>query len=197
MGIAIAGVTFIILLIKMSTEPDEKGKYVKLIKHLLIATILITLGLSIVNIPKFYFGSTAEIVDNQKTELTIGDAVDKDCQNRETVNVEGKVYVVTDTSMKLVANEEEGKFTKVLHSSSTTVSDSEKYTIANCSVLKPFSECQGTFKGFFAAADYYRDSDGLIFPADYTYNQYIEFKNMQGLKERLDNNLITNVKGND
>ena len=100
----------------MSTEPDEKGKYVKLIKHLLIATILITLGLSIVNIPKFYFGSTAEIVDNQKVELTIGDAVDKDCQNRETVNVDGKVYVVTDTSMKLVANEEEGRFTKVLHS---------------------------------------------------------------------------------
>ena len=146
---------------------------------------------------KFYFGSTAEIVDKQKTELTIGDAVDKDCQNRETVNVDGKVYVVTDTSMKLSANEGDAKFTKVLHSSSTTVSYSEKYTIANCSVLKPFSECQGTFKGFFAAADYYRDGDGLIFPADYTYNQYIEFKNMQGLKERLDNNLITNMKGND
>ena len=179
----------------MSTEPDEKEKYVKLIKHLLIATILITLGLSIVNIPRFYFGSTAEIVDNQKTELTIGDAVDKDCQNRETVNIDGKIYVVTDTSMKLSANEGEGTFTKILHSSSTMVYDIEKYTIANCSVLKPFSECQGTFKGFFAAADYFRDSDGLIFPADYTYNQYIEFKNMQGLKERLDNNLITNMKG--
>ena len=179
----------------MSTEPDEKGKYIKLIKHLLIATILITLGLSIVNIPKFYFGSTAEIVDDQKTKLTIGDAVDKDCQNRETVNVDGKVYVVTDTSMKLSANEENGKFTEILHSSSTTVSDSEKYTIANCSVLKPFSECQGTFKGFFAAPDYFRDGDGLIFPADYTYKQYIDFKNMNSLKERLDNNFIINMKG--
>ena len=170
------------MLIKMSTEPDEKGKYVKLIKHLLIATILITLGLSIVNIPKFYFGSTAEIVDNQRTELTIGDAVDKDCQNRETVNVDGKVYVVTDKSMKLEANKGDAKFTKVIHSSSTTVSDSEKYTIANCSVLKPFSECQGTFKGFFAAADYFRDEDGLIFPADYTYNQYVEYKELNNAK---------------
>lgn len=185
------------MLIKISTDPDEKGKYVKLIKHLLIATILITLGLSIVNIPQFYFGSTVEIVDNQMSELTIGDAVDKDCQNRETVNIDGKVYVVTDTSMKLEASDGDERFTKVLHSSSTTVSDSEKYAIANCSVLKPFSECQGTFKGFFAAADYFRDSDGLIFPADYTYNQYIEFKNMQGLKERIDNKLITNMKGND
>lgn len=166
----------------MSTEPDEKGKYVKLIKHLLIATILITLGLSIVNIPKFYFGSTAEIVDNQTAELTIGDAVDKDCQNRETVNVEGKVYVVTDTSMKLSANEENSRFTEVLHSSSTTVSDSEKYTIANCSVLKLFSECQGTFKGFFAEAKYFRDSDGLIFPADYTYKQYVEYKELNNAK---------------
>lgn len=197
MGIAIAGVTFIILLIKMSTEPDEKGKYVKLIKHLLIATILITLGLSIVNIPKTYFGSTAEIVDNQKTELTIGDAVDKDCQNRETVNIEGKIYVVTDTGMMLQANDGDLKFTQYIRTSMTTVPDYEEYAIANCCILKPFSECQGTFKGFFAAADYFRDEDGLIFPADYTYNQYIEFKNMQGLKERLDNNLITNVKGND
>lgn len=43
-GIGIAGVTFIILLIKMSIEPDEKSKYIKLTKHLLIATILITIS---------------------------------------------------------------------------------------------------------------------------------------------------------
>ncbi len=162
----------------MSIEPDEKGRYIKLIKHLLIATILITLGMSIVNIPKFYFGSAVEIVDDQTSKLTIGDAVDKDCQNRETVNVEGKIYVVTDTSMKLSANDEEEKFTKIMHSSSTTVEVGERYTIANCSVLKSFSECQGTFKGFFAEAKYYRDGDGLIFPADYTYRQYIEYKEL-------------------
>ena len=168
----------IVLLIKISIEPDEKGKHIRLIKHLLIATILITLGLSIVNIPQLYFGSTVEIVDNETSNLTIADAIDKDCQNRETVNVDGKVYVVTDTSMELSASKEDKIFSKVSHSSATTVGYGEKYTIVNCSVLKLFSECQGTFKGFFAEAKYFRDSDGLIFPADYTYKQYIEYKEL-------------------
>ena len=61
-GIGIAGITFIILLIKMSIEPDEKSKYIKLTKHLLIATILITISFSLVDVPKMYFGSTVEIV---------------------------------------------------------------------------------------------------------------------------------------
>lgn len=51
-----------------------------------------------------------------------------------------------------------------------------KYKLENCSIIRSFSECQGTFKGFFADVKYYRDSDGLIFPANFTYAEYIEYK---------------------
>ena len=54
-GIAIGSVTFIILLIKMSVEPDNKMKYIKLAKNTVIASILITLSLSLLEIPKSYF----------------------------------------------------------------------------------------------------------------------------------------------
>ena len=54
-GIAIGSVTFLILLIKMSIEPDNKMKYIKLAKNTIIASILITISLSILEIPKSYF----------------------------------------------------------------------------------------------------------------------------------------------
>ena len=182
-GISIAGTTFIVFMIKIAVEPEEKQKYFKLTKHLLIATILITISLSLVDIPKQYYGSTVEIVDNEKTETTIGELKDKDCQNRETVNVDGKWYVVTDTGMKISANGEDKKFSEVIKSTATEIHPYEKYTIANCDVLKLFSECQGTFKGFFASNQYFRDGDGLIFPASYTYKQYIDYKALMGKQE--------------
>ena len=64
-GITIAGITFVVLMIKVGTDPDNKAKYLKLTKHILIATVLITLSLSLVEIPKYYFGSTVEITDGQ------------------------------------------------------------------------------------------------------------------------------------
>ena len=45
-GISLAGVAFIMLMIKTATDPEYKSKYLKLTKHLLIATILITVSLS-------------------------------------------------------------------------------------------------------------------------------------------------------
>lgn len=44
--------------------------------------------------------------------------------------------------------------------------------LKNVDVLRLFSECQGTFKGYFAYIKYYRDQDGFIFPATYNYSQY-------------------------
>lgn len=49
--------------------------------------------------------------------------------------------------------------------------------LKNVDVLRLFSECQGTFKGYFANIDYYRDQDGFIFPATYNYSQYESAKN--------------------
>ena len=47
-----------------------------------------------------------------------------------------------------------------------------QYEIENISVLRLFSECQGTFKGYFADYAYYRDGDGYIFPASWSYEEY-------------------------
>ena len=180
LGITIAGITFIVLMIKIGVDPDNKGKYIKLTKHLIIATILITSSLTIVNIPKYYFGTTVEITDGKLSDMTFDKIEDKDCQNRETINIDGKRYVVTDEGVTLCAVDEEGRFSI----STTTPAGIEtgfgKYKLKNCSILRLFSESQGTFKGFFADVKYYRDSDGIIFPATATYGEYLSIKKQGG-----------------
>lgn len=186
-GISMAGITFVVFMIKIATEPEMKSKYLKLTKHLLVATILITVSLSLVEIPKHYYGSSVSIVDNKETGATIAELKDKDCQGRETINIDGKWYVVTDTGMKLGALTEGDSLDNV-----TTMGlyDTAK-VVENVSFLRLFSECQGTFKGYFADIIYYRDQDGLIFPRDYTYSQYKSFKASQG-----DGGVMNNTGGN-
>ena len=175
-GISIAGITFVVLMIKFGTDPDNKAKYIKLTKHLLIATVLITLSLSLVEIPRYYFGSTVEITDGYTSDLTIGKIEDKDCQGRETINIDGKWYVVTDTEKEIGAPSEDS----VLEDLSTIKIFDKTRVIKNVSFLRLFSECQGTFKGYFAEIAYYRDENGLIFPKNYTYLQYQVLKASQG-----------------
>ena len=186
-GISMAGITFVVFMIKIATEPEMKSKYLKLTKHLLMATILITVSLSLVEIPKHYYGSSVSIVDNKETGATIAELKDKDCQGRETINIDGKWYVVTDTGMKLGALTEGDSLDNV-----TTMGlyDTAK-VVENVSFLRLFSECQGTFKGYFADIIYYRDQDGLIFPRDYTYSQYQSLKASQG-----DGGVMNNTGGN-
>ena len=186
-GISMAGITFVIFMIKIATEPEMKSKYLKLTKHLLMATILITVSLSLVEIPKHYYGSSVSIVDNKETGATIAELKDKDCQGRETINIDGKWYVVTDTGMKLGALTEGDSLDNV---STMGLYDTAK-VVENVSFLRLFSESQGTFKGYFADVIYYRDQDGLIFPRDYTYSQYQSLKASQG-----DGGVMNNTGGN-
>lgn len=186
-GISMAGITFVVFMIKIATEPEMKSKYLKLTKHLLMATILITVSLSLVEIPKHYYGDVVSIVDNKETQATIEELKDKDCQGRETINIDGKWYVVTDTGMKLGALTEGDSLDNV---STMGLYDTAK-VVENVSFLRLFSECQGTFKGYFADIIYYRDKDGLIFPRDYTYSQYQSFKASQG-----DGGVMNNTGGN-
>ena len=161
-------------MIKVGTDPDNKAKYIKLSKHLLIATILITLSLSLVEIPKTYFGSVAEITDGQTADMTIAKIEDQDCQGRETVNLDGKRYVVTDTNMKIAALTDD----EPLHEAIGLYSTGK--VVENVCFLKPFGECQGFWKGYFASIKYFRDSDGLIFPYSTTYPQYQVLKSIGG-----------------
>lgn len=163
-GISISGIAFIIFMIKIAIEPEYKQKYIKYVKHLLIATVFITISLSLVELPKQYYGSKIEIVDGKTSQTTIANLKDRDCQNRETINIEGKWYVVTDSKQNINALEENGVFVR------GTVKTN--YSIDSVSFLRLFSECQGTFKGYFADVKYYRDNDGFIFPASYTYSEY-------------------------
>ena len=179
-GITIAGITFVVLMIKVGTDPDNKAKYLKLTKHILIATVLITLSLSLVEIPKYYFGSTVEITDGQVADMTIGKIEDKDCQGRETVNIDGKRYVVTDRNVKLSAISDDYPFLPVNKTAGGVELDAGKYKLENCCILRLFSECQGTFKGFFSDMKYYRDSAGTIFPVTSTYSQYQAIKGNGG-----------------
>ena len=175
-GISVAGITFIIFMIKIATEPEMKSKYLKLTKHLLIATVLITVSLSLVEIPKHYYGSTISIVDNKESQTTIAELKDKDCQDRECVNIDGKWYVVTDTNKTLYNYY--GMTDSILPmSSGYKLNVYSTVALKNVDVLRLFSKCQGTFKGYFADIEYYRDEDGFIFSAEYNYSQYEDAKN--------------------
>ena len=175
-GISVAGITFIIFMIKIATEPEMKSKYLKLTKHLLIATVLITVSLSLVEIPKHYYGSTITIVDNKESQTTIAELKDKDCQDRECVNIDGKWYVVTDTNKTLYNYY--GMTDSVLPmSSGYKLNVYSTVALKNVDVLRLFSKCQGSFKGYFADIEYYRDEDGFIFSAEYNYSQYEDAKN--------------------
>ena len=108
--------------------------------------------------------SNATLYLVMSNKIFIANLKDRDCQNRETINIEGKWYVVTDSKQNINALEENGVFVR------GTVKTN--YSIDSVSFLRLFSECQGTFKGYFADVKYYRDNDGFIFPASYTYSEY-------------------------
>ena len=172
LGISTAGIAFVVLMIKMAIEPEYKAKYLKLTKHLLIATVLITVSLSIIEIPKSFYDSKIEIADDKEVETTIDELKDKDCQGRETINVDGKWYVVTDTNWTLQGVMKDGIMNKKKYNILGQPLLTTMYEIENISVLRLFSECQGAFKGYFADISYYRDSDGYIFPATRSYEEY-------------------------
>ena len=90
MGITVGGITFLIFMIKMGVDPDGKARYIKLAKNTVIASILITLSLTLLEIPKDYFGSPIGITDEEVGEVTFAKIEDKDCQNREVVKIDGK-----------------------------------------------------------------------------------------------------------
>ena len=74
-GISIAGIAFVVLMIKIAVEPEMKGRYLKLTKHLLLATILITVSLTLVDIPKSYYGDKIAIdMIACKIELLVSDS---------------------------------------------------------------------------------------------------------------------------
>lgn len=158
----------------MATEPDRKEKYIKLIKNTIVASILITLALTFLQIPKDFFGDVIGVADEGNAEITFEKIEDKDCQNREVVNIDGKRYVVTDTGKKIAALTDDEE----LHEAFGLYSEGK--VIENVSFLRPFSECQGFWKGYYANIEYYRDEDGFIFPSSFTYPQYIAYKGAGG-----------------
>lgn len=167
LGLTIGGVTFLVFMIKMAIEPDSKAKYIKLAKNTIIASILITLALTFIEIPKDYFGESVQIADEGLGDPTFAKIEDKDAQNREIVTINGRRYVVTDSGKTLSSTGwADGKLRQAvgLYGNSTTVE--------NVSFLRLFSDCQDFFKGYYASIDYYRDGDGYIFPSSYTYDEY-------------------------
>lgn len=173
-GITIGGITFLIFMIKMGVDPDNKARYIKLAKNTVIASVLITLSLTLLQIPKDYFGDAIGIADDGTGDVTFAKVEDKDCQNRETINIDGKRYVVTDTNKKITALTDN----EPLHDAFGLYSSSK--VVENVCYLRLFNECQGFWKGYYADIVYYRDADGFIFPSSYTYSQYTGQKGQGG-----------------
>lgn len=158
----------------MGVDPDSKARYIKLAEHTVIASILITLSLTLLEIPKDYFGTPIGVADETVGEVTFAKIEDKDCQNREVVNIDGKRYVVTDINKKLASVTDNETLTEAVG-----IYIGGKF-VENVSYLRAFNECQGIFKGYYADILYYRDSDGIIFPANSTYLEYQFIKGQGG-----------------
>ena len=173
-GITIGGITFLIFMIKMGVDPENKARYIKLAKNTIIASILITLSLTLLQIPKDYFGNAIGVADEGTGDVTFAKIEDKDCQNRETININGKRYVVTDTNKKIAALTDN----ESLHEAFGLYSTDK--VIENVSYLRLFNECQGFWKGYYSDVVYYRDADGFIFPKGYTYSEYTGQKGLGG-----------------
>ena len=110
------------------------------------------------------------VTDGQIASMTIDKIEDKDCQGREVVNINGKRYVVTDTNKKIAALTD----SESLHNAFGLYSTGK--VVENVSFLRPFNDCQGFWKGYYAKIEYYRDADGFIFPSTSTYPEYTEYK---------------------
>lgn len=162
-------------MIKMGTNPDNKVRYIKLAKHTIIASVLIVLSLTLLEIPRNYFGDAMGVTDDTTSDITFAKIEDKDCQNREVITINGKRYVVTDSNKKIAALTDD----ESLHEAFGLYSTGK--VVENVSFLRPFSDCQDFWKGYYADIKYYRDQDGYIFPSDFTYNQYTSYKE-QGIK---------------
>lgn len=169
----LATIAFTVIVIKIVIEPETRHKQIKVLRNVLIAFVLVILTFSIIEIPQYYYGTQISIVDSEFAEMTFADIKDKDVQGRETINIDGKWYVVTDTNQKLGALTGDSKLSVVTNFG---LYSSDK-VVENVSVLRKFSECQGFFKGYYAEIYYYRNEEGLIFSANTTYDRYIEIKN--------------------
>lgn len=178
-------------MIKMAIEPDNKAKYIKLAKNTIIASVLITIALTFIEIPKTYFGETAKIADEGTADPTFAKIEDKDAQNREVVTINGKRYVVTDTEETIAALTDD----EALHDAFGLYSSDK--VVENVCYLRPFGDCQDFWKGYFANIDYYRDSDGFIFPSSYTYPQYRDAKINENpeIKELMKNLFKGGIQG--
>ena len=165
-GIAtiMATIAFIVCVIKIVVEPDNKHRQIKIIKNILTAYVLVILTFSIIEIPKYYYGTNIGITDSEFAEMTFADIRDKDVQGRETININGKWYVITDTNEKLGALTGDSKLSVVTNFGMYSTG----CVVENVSVLRKFSESQGFFKGYYAEIHYFRDSNGYIFPKDTT-----------------------------
>lgn len=171
-GIVIAGATFIVLVLKMVIDPENRQKYIKLNKNLIIATVLVTLALSLTQIPKGYFGDTVKITDDVLADMTFEKIVDKDVQGREVLEVNGQWYVVTDTDKSVIGmHGYTDMITTVIVVNLQQDGKLDKTDIMGSGVdyLRLFSKCQGTFKGYFATIEYLRlQNDEIIKVSDYT-----------------------------
>jgi len=120
----------------MSTEPDNKARYIKLAKNTIIASVLITISLTILQIPKDFFGAPIGIADEGVSDITFAKIEDKDCQGREIVNIDGKRYVVTDTEKKIASLTD----TEALREAFGLYATDK--VVENVCYLRAFNDCQ-------------------------------------------------------
>ena len=161
-------------MIKIAVDPDGKSRYIKLAKNTIMASVLITLSLSLLEIPKSYFGAPIGVADETTSEVTFAKIEDKDCQGREVVNIDGNRYVVTDVNKTIAALTDNQPLREAFGLYSTGK------MVQNVCYLRPFNDCQGFWKGYYADIEYYRDADGFIFPSTLTYPEYTGYKGMGG-----------------
>jgi len=93
------GLIFVVSIISIILNPTDESVLKKYKKRMINAGVFMVLVLMIFPIKDTitnYFGTDVGIGNIEAVNATFADVKDKDCQGRETVVIDGKLYVVTD-----------------------------------------------------------------------------------------------------
>lgn len=149
----ISGITIMI----NSKDESIIKKHKSRIIHALIFMVLVIVIFPIKDLVIIYFGDDVGVGEIEAVDPVFAKVTDKDCQDRETIRLDGKYYVVTDTDKySSQIDSWNANYGTLLESYLFQSGQVSSMTGNKFDFIRPFDDCQGWFKGFYADVVYVR-----------------------------------------
>lgn len=150
---AISGITIMI----NSKDESIIKKHKSRIIHALVFMVLVIVIFQVKDLIVTYFGNDVGVGEIEAVDPVFAKITDKDCQGRETIRLDGKYYVVTDTDKYLSQIDNwNWNYGTLLESYLFQAKEISDMTGSKFDFIRPFDDCQGFTKGFYADVVYIR-----------------------------------------